>query len=84
MRGGHEPVTQHDVLHFCWIRRAFGKQASNLAKVAGSEHAGRQDAQATRRFLRIVTEGVNDPALDEDGLTQLEHDVPTIDAPVNP
>ena len=56
-------------------------QGRDFTKIAGSEHARRQDAQATRRLLRIVAEGVNDPALDEDGLTGLEHDVLAVDAP---
>ena len=53
----------------------------DFTKIAGSEHARRQDAEATRRLLRVVAEGVNDPALDEDGLTGPEHDVLAVDAP---
>ncbi len=81
LRRRMEPVTQHDVLHFCRIRRATRHERRDLAKIAGSKHAGRQDAETTRRLLRIVAEGVNDPALDEDGLTGFEGDVLTIDAP---
>src|SRR6202044_1355792 len=53
----------------------------NLAEIAGPEHAGRQDAQAARRLLRLIAEGVNDPALDKDGLTRLGQEILAIDAP---
>ena len=68
------------VLHFCWVRRAARQQARNLAKIAGSKHARGENAEAPRRLLRIVTKAVNDPALDEDRLTRLEHDVAPVDA----
>ena len=37
--------------------------------------------EATGRLLSIVAKAMNDPALDEDGLTRIEHDVLAIDAP---
>jgi hypothetical protein len=60
-----KPVTQHDFLRLCRVRRDLRKQAGNIAKIAGPKDAGRQDAQATRRLLSIVTKAVNDPALRE-------------------
>src|ERR1700722_13247824 len=44
------------------MRREYGENSR-------PKDAGRQDAQATRRLLSIVTKAVNDPALHEDGLT---------------
>jgi hypothetical protein len=60
---------------------APGQQRSHFTKTAGPERARRQNAQATRRLLSIVTKAVNNPALDEDGLTRLEHDVLAVNKP---
>ena len=53
----------------------------DLAKIAGSEDAGRQDAETARCPFRIVAEGVDDPGLDEDRVSGLKCDVVTVDAP---
>ncbi len=79
LRRGDEPVAQHDGLHFRRVRRAFGQKRRNLTEIAGPEHARRQDAEAARRPLQIIAEGVNDPALDEDRLSGLERDVLAVD-----
>ena len=89
MRGRHKSVPQHDLFHFCRVRRAARHERRHLAKIAGSEDAGGQDAETARRFLRVVAERMDDPALDEDGLTRLERNVlrPStrqVDTPMSP
>src|SRR5271163_3124800 len=79
--GGDQAMTQHRRLHQFRIGRTAGDQRRHFPEISWAEHPRGENDQTGRRFLSIVAEAVNDPALYEDGSPRLELDVAAVDAP---